>query len=246
MATSQVVDFSRGTAATALRLLREQVLVVRKGESADAEGNPKKQMVFWHEPIGRLERSFNFSDPPARQKQTTEKTLPGIASAANLVDTPTALHTIVRHGLTARAIESYVETGPVGRFAYHLGGMLSPLLALPWASTFTRAQVQLLPEGLTQKELTLADERGHVVILEIEDADRTPLVDWRLKAPNVYTFTAQLVLPVACQVARGRGATHGWITPSEALGLRSFAATGPLEGCNLIDRLTNIQPDEGQ
>ena len=68
IAMSQVPDFSRGSAATGLRLLREQVLVVRRGKNPDAKGDLKRQMVYWHEPIGRLERTFNLRTPQLRKR----------------------------------------------------------------------------------------------------------------------------------------------------------------------------------
>jgi short subunit dehydrogenase-like uncharacterized protein len=213
IAVSRIMDFSRGSAETAARLLREQVLVIRKGRGRDHRGQLIEKLVKWHEPVGKLEHVFDFSD-----RDKCKGRHPQIASAANLIDTLTARSTLERHGLSANAIESYVETGAVGRIAYQLGGMFASLNILPWVQTLTRAQLSFLPDGPGPQELA---RQRHVVVLEIEDLYRTRLIDWRLETPNVYKFTAQLAVAVARRVVDGK--LTGWITPATALNLPADA-----------------------
>ena len=132
-----------------------------------------------------------------------------------------------------------METGPIGRFAYQLGGMLSPLLALPMVSSLAQFPVSLLPDGPRLNEMNDKKTR-HIIVLEIEDSRHTPLINWRLEAPNVYTFTARLALAVGRQLATKIGAKRGWVTPAEALGLTEFKEEGPLEDCGLIKVATAI------
>jgi len=233
IAMVQTPDFSRGSAAAALLLLREQVLVVRKGVADDGRGGQRQQMVFWHEPVGKLERTFRFRAGPRDQGRPGDaKGGPRIASAANLIDTPTARRTVDRNGRVAHAIESYVETGPYGRIAYQVGGMLSPLLALPGAKQWIRMQTSLLPEGPRPEEL----RTNHACVLEIEDVHRKLLAQLRLVTPNVYVLTAQIAVEVACEVARSKDpAIRGWVTPAQALGLTAdtFLASSAFEGCSV-------------
>jgi hypothetical protein len=194
-------------------LLREQVLVIRKGRGRDHRGQLIEKLVKWHEPVGKLEHVFDFSD-----RDKCKGRHPQIASAANLIDTLTARSTLERHGLSANAIESYVETGAVGRIAYQLGGMFASLNILPWVQTLTHAQLSFLPDGPGPQELA---RQRHIVVLEIEDLYRTRLIDWRLETPNVYQFTAQLAVAVARRVVDGK--LTGWITPATALDLPADA-----------------------
>jgi short subunit dehydrogenase-like uncharacterized protein len=209
---SQLVDFSRGTVATAVRSLREQVAVVRTGKS--------DKMVVCHEPVGRLERTFDFGPWPGKQKERDLR----ITSAVGVIDTLTAKHTAERFGRTVHAIESYMQMGAVGRFAYQIGGMLSSLSAVPALRAFAGAQLQLLPEGLTPQELK---DYRHVTVLEIEDIYRTRVLDWRIETPNVYDLTAELVVKIGEAVARQPGGSKvGWVTPADALGLGPAAIQG--------------------
>ncbi len=238
IAVSRVMDFSRGSAETVSRSLREQVIVVRKGHARD---KPVDELVIWHEPVGKLERMFHLGrrggDNHNADRQGGDNADGDdrrIASAANLVDTLTARLTVVRNRFAVHGIESYVETGPVSRAAYQLGAMLASFSAIPWMRALTQAQLSLLPEGPTQEELK---RQRHVVVLEIEDAYRTRKIDWQWETPNVYQFTAQLVVEVARQVAATQ--ENGWMTPAQALrslDLVKVDDSGPLRGCVLKQR----------
>ena len=141
-----------------------------------------------HVPLGNLERSFDFGprrrghggvkDKDGKQKQGR----PTNPSAVNMVDTLTAKHTLVRNGLRADTIESYVEMGSLGRIAYQAAGMLSPFTSLPFVRAVTGSPLSLLPDSLTQSEL---NEDQHVVVLEIEDKFQRRVVDWLWQVPNI-------------------------------------------------------------
>ena len=239
IAVPQSLNITRGSAASIARSLREQVAVVRFDP---AEKSPRldKQMRASHVPLGNLERSFDFGprrrghggvkDKDGKQKQGR----PRIASAVNMVDTLTAKHTLVRNGLRADTIESYVEMGSLGRIAYQAAGMLSPFTSLPFVRAVTGSPLSLLPDSLTQSEL---NEDQHVVVLEIEDKFQRRVVDWLWQVPNIYQFTAQLVVGIAQKMAT----THdlkGWATPAQVLGPVSLDADNKLtdetfRGCEL-------------
>jgi short subunit dehydrogenase-like uncharacterized protein len=221
IAVPQIMDYSQGSAATVARSLREQVLVIRQREARDRDGIASPELVVSHEPIGKLERMFDFGrvrdgrgDDGAEPQNARQR----IASAANMIDTLTAKHTVVRRNLRVRYIESYIEMGALSRIAYQIGGMLSPFASLPWARAMIGAQLSLLPESPAQSAL---DRQRHVVVLEIEDLYRRRLVDWRWETPNVYQFTAELVVAVARAVAEGVREA-GWVTPAAALGVTSL------------------------
>ena len=61
IAMSRVDSFSRGSAQTVWRSLREQVTVVRRAEEPDGQGGTEVQLALWHEPVGKLERTLRFS-----------------------------------------------------------------------------------------------------------------------------------------------------------------------------------------
>lgn len=228
IAMSRIMTFTRGSAETVWRSLREQVTVVRRGQVKDAGGRTKEELVLWHEPVGKLERTFDFRGPGERKADLR------IASAASLVDTLTARLTVSRKKLTVRSIESYVETGLARRIGYQLGSLLAPVAAVPAVRAFMRQPLALLSEGPTKEE---RENEKHIVLLDIEDPFRTRIIDWRWETPNVYQFTAQLVVAVATQVAEGE--FEGWLTPAEVLGPLDLALTGdpgPLRGCHLYDR----------
>ena len=173
-------------------------------------------MVVCHEPVGKLERTFDFAPSEAQRPGTQKQHDLRITSAINAIDTLTAMHTANRSGVTVDAIESYMQMGAMGRLAYQVGGMLSSLNALPAVRALAGAQLNLLPEGLTQQEMN--DDR-HVIVLEIEDVYRTRVLDWRMETPNVYRLTAQLAVGVGAAVARRKDADKvGWVTPADALG----------------------------
>jgi short subunit dehydrogenase-like uncharacterized protein len=227
IAMSRVVNFTRGSAETLARSLREQVTVVRNRTVRDKAGHPLEELFLSHVPVGKLERTFDF-----RRRNDRDADL-RIASAANLVDTLTARLTVARKQLGVRSIESYVESSTFGRIGYQLGALLAPMSALPWVRTLVEASVGMLPEGPTIDEL---DRESHAVVLEIEDVNRTRVIDWRWGTPNVYQLTAQLVVAAAKQVATG---SHiGWRTPAEVLPARKPEVEehyGALRGCHLAE-----------
>ena len=116
IALSRTTTLSRGSLDALWRSLRDQVAVFRTGESVDSSGNVSTSLRLWHEPIGKLERTFDFRDHDTANNGTTARDL-RIAMAANLVDTLTARLTAAREQFAPARIESYVEAGPVGRFA---------------------------------------------------------------------------------------------------------------------------------
>jgi hypothetical protein len=62
-------------------------------------------------------------------------------------------------------------------------------------------------------------QQRHLVLLEIEDIYRNRLIDWRWETPNVYQFTAQLVVAIARKVAENKDGKRGWVTPADAMSL---------------------------
>lgn len=225
IAMSRIQTFSRGSAATVWRSLRPQVTVARWGRNADG----RDELLLSEEPVGKLERSFDFGD--WQRKQANRR----IASAASLVDTLAARLTLAWRRRQARSIESYVEAGFPARVAYQVGSALAPVLALPAVQAVTQQSVALLAAGPTQAERR--DER-HVVLLEIEDRFRSPLIEWRWETPNVYQFTAHLVAAVADELCNATDLV-GWVSPSQALEPAKLvldASDGPLRGCRLQRR----------
>jgi short subunit dehydrogenase-like uncharacterized protein len=208
IALSSITDSSRGGVQTLARSLREQVIVIRK---APAMGRRKERMMVWHEPVGKLERTFHFGYLSEEDDQTKESG-PQIAIAANLIDTLTAQLTVSRHHMLANTIESYVEAGTMKRIAYQISAMFASFSSLPWIRSLTRAQLSFLPEEPGQKDL---DRERNVVVLEIEDVCRTRLIYWRWETPDVYQFTAQVAVAAARNIASGK--KIGWVTPADAL-----------------------------
>jgi short subunit dehydrogenase-like uncharacterized protein len=249
IAVPQIMDYSQGSAATVARSLRDQVLVIRQREARDRNGEASPEMVVSHEPVGKLERAFDFGglgdgreQPRRGDGARPHNARPRIASAANMIDTLTAKHTVARRNLLVRSIESYIEMGSLSRIAYQIGGMLSPFASMPLARAMIGAQLSLLPEGPAQSEL---DRQRHVVVLEIEDLYRRRLVDWRWETPNVYQFTAELVVAIARAVAKGVK-EPGWVTPAAALGVISLGQY-PFHGRSLPqERQSGRQLLEGQ
>jgi short subunit dehydrogenase-like uncharacterized protein len=246
IAVSRIISLSRGSLETLWRSLREQVRVVRAVRVAKAEDDrtyePQAASVLWHEPVGKLERTFDFFDPAAPpddpEKQRNQSDL-RIASAANLVDTLTARLTLDSHGFLADRIESYLEAGSAARAFYQLGPLLAPLAALPLTRDLARVQLSALPVGPTPQERRA---ETHCIVLEIEDAFQTRIVHWGWHTPNPYDFTAQVVVQVARAVASGDW--PGWRTPAEVLRpVRKdlTAQAGYLRGCHLHARRTILQ-----
>lgn len=228
IALSAIADFSRGSALTLARSMREQVIVVRKGPTADGKS---ERMVVWHEPVGKLERTFDFGCL-SKKKDDEEDCSPKIASAVNLIDTLTAQLRLLRHGMSANTIESYAQAGRARRMAYQVGRMMAALGTLPLLRALGRAQLSLLPGEPSEEEL---ERWQNIVVLEIEDLYRTRVIDWRWQTPNVYQFTAQLAVAAARSIAPGE--KRGWVTPADALGfkLRVGHAVGTTAGFRLQD-----------
>jgi short subunit dehydrogenase-like uncharacterized protein len=235
IAMSQILDFSRGSAETVTRSLREQVIVVRKGQERTPGGGSAEKLVIWHEPVGKLEQTFDFGEKHQDDDDPSELGLQ-IASAANLVDTLTARLTVDRRNLLVGSIESYVQASRSARIAYQLAGTFASVSALPLVRGLVSAQLSMLPDGPGDHDLR---REKHVVVLEIEDVYQQVLIDWLLRTPNVYQFTAQLAVEVARKVAYGQ--RRGWLTPAEILGLKLNDLEKPdprgfLRGCQLKQR----------
>jgi short subunit dehydrogenase-like uncharacterized protein len=211
IALSSITDSSRGGVQTLVRSLREQVIVIRK---APAMGRRKERMVVWHEPVGKLEHTFDFRRPSEEADRPKDSGCE-IGIAANLIDTLTAQLTVHRHRLLANTIVSYVEAGTMKRVAYQASAMFASLGSCKWMRALMRAQLPFVPAEPAQKEL---DKERNVVVLEIEDVYRTRLIDWRLETPDVYQFTAQVAVAAARNIASGR--KIGWVTPADALDFR--------------------------
>jgi short subunit dehydrogenase-like uncharacterized protein len=217
IAMACVVNLSRGSVGTLWRSLREQVTVVR-GWS------------LWHEPVGKLEHTFDFRDHGKPNAKTDLR----IASAANLVDTLTARLTVARRGFSAKRMESYVEAGTAARFGYQLASYLAPVAAIPGVRFLVRQQIEFLPEGPTPEDLR---DETHVILLDIEDPARAKLIDWRWETPNAYQFTAQVVVEIAAKTVKGPSV--GWLTPGAVLRPLPNQLTsthGALRGCRLDER----------
>ena len=241
IAASRPVNLSRGSLETVCRSIREQVRVVRMG---DVEGRREheRRTVFWYEPVGKLERSFDFGNydrksGPAAVAPAKRPDL-RIASAANLVDTLTARLTIDRRGFAVHRIESYVEAGTIARLGYQVGAFLAPFTAMRWTRDLVRLQLNLLPEGPTARD---REAEGHAVILDIEDPFQERILDWLWHTPNPYDFTTRVVVETAKRVARSE--LSGWLTPSEVLQPSKQELTandGHLRGCRLDERRTGV------
>lgn len=217
IAMARIVNLSRGSVETLWRSLREQVTVVHGGS-------------LWHEPVGKIERTFDFRDHGDPKAERDLR----IASAANLVDTLSARLTVARHRFSATRMESYVEAGTAARLGYQLASFLAPVAAIPGVRFLVQQQIEFLPEGPTPEDLR--DER-HVILLDIEDPARARLVDWRWDTPNAYQFTAQVVVEIAAKTIEGSGV--GWLTPGAVLHPRRQELTstqGALRGCRLDER----------
>ena len=225
IALSRIAAYSRGSAETVTRSLREQVAVYRRVKRKERDGQSYNAMVLWHEPVGKLERTFDFGANGAARKIEPRR----IASAANLVDTLTARHTIERYEVTAHSIESYMEAGSVARFANQVGAIVAPLTTCKIVRAAARTPLALFPAGPTAEELA---SETHAVVLEIEDRFRQRLAAFRLETPNVYTLTAQLAVAVAQEVAL-KPKSGGWRTPAEYLRPFGSSKNEAWRGCRI-------------
>ena len=111
-----------------------------------------------------------------------------------------------------RTIESYVETNAAGAHCVSARRVARPNGLAALGALVDAAADRTPPEGPSKDEL---EAEGHLIVLEIEDAFRKRILDWRWQTPNVYQLTAQLVVAVAETLAARGGA--GWLTPAELL-----------------------------
>lgn len=197
--------YSRGSARTALRWVREQVPVARAGEANPAQPFARLR----HVPVGQLERSFDFGGRSARR----------IASAVALIDVMSAMRTARRRQVIARTIEVYMAMTDIERSTYHWGAIASPWLNLPLSLRWTEMAADQLPEGPSRAERYRS---RHTVLLEIDDIRHQTIVDWRLNTPNCYDFTARSAIAVAEKIMLAKpdqvnSTIRGWRTPAELL-----------------------------
>ena len=208
-----VPDFSRSSAASVWRALPRDVTIVRAvALPASSEADGAVAMRCDHVPIGILERQFDFSvaggaGPVPRDAR--------IASAANLVDTVAAGVTVEQIGQLAGTVESYVSITTQSRIAYQVGSqvlsLFAPIEATSPVKALTAASFGALPDGPTAS----AGAGGHTIVLEVEDEERTRIVDWRLRTPDFYLVGARTAFAVAEAVAGG--AFSGLLTAAQVL-----------------------------
>jgi short subunit dehydrogenase-like uncharacterized protein len=229
IAMSRIKTFSGGSAETVWQSLRQHVLVVRKGRN---KGATEDGLVIRHEPVGKLERHFNFG--PFGPDGIDDWR---IASAASLVDTLVARRAVEHRKLMVRTIESYVEAGRLARAGYQVGAWLAPLVANRTVRTLAQQSIDLLPAGPTKNE---REAEPHLIVLQIEDCLHNTLIDWRWKTPNVYQFTAQLAAGAAAELGFDWGSKgFGFLTPAQVFsteGVMEHTDTGALRGCWLERR----------
>jgi short subunit dehydrogenase-like uncharacterized protein len=228
IAASRIAGSSRGSAATLLRSIREQSVVARKSYVNGARGEREAKLELWAEPVGKIERRFDFG--PAGGRGGTQV----VASLVSLVDTLAAVQTLTHYGLTADTVESYVEMEFVRRALYQAGSLVAPWLQVAVVQGLARRATSFLSTGPTQGG---RDQNRHVVLLELEDGWRRRVIDWRLETPNVYQFTAQLV--AGATIALAVGSFKGFRTPADVLGpapLTPSAVGDVMRGCSFTDR----------
>ena len=220
VAVSDCMNMSRGSVLTLIRSVREQVVVVRNS-------------AYVHVPVGQLERSFDFGSSQRR-----------VASAANLVDTCTALETARDCKADVGAIESYIEMPLPVRLGYQWGAWAAVYASLPGIRNLTELQIAPLPDGPDENE---RKESRHTVLLQVESPHREPWVDWLIDTPSSYDVTARTALEVAVKVTDAAMAhSVGWLTPSDVLRLPPPMGLGdhkpvplgttPLQDCTIVGR----------
>lgn len=142
-------------------------------------------------PVGRHEHLIDFG--PQR---------PGsrIAMAAGLVDTLAAAKALERAGRKPDGVTSYAEAASGSRWLADVAALAAPLRALSASGVVVDVAASLL-------DTTPRD--ALVVVLQIEDGWRAPLVDRRLTVPEPYGSSAELAVAAASLLASGRSA-QGW------------------------------------
>ena len=230
IAVTPPADFSRGSVATMLRSVREEVLTVRQG-------------AFVHVPVGRHDRAFDFGPASSATHGAAERR---IASAANLLDTLTAFHTASRHGLaTVGSIESFADVPRPVRLAYQLGAVSAAFFQTPLVQRAANMQIAQLAAGPDQPE---REATRQTLVLQIDSACADPLVDWRIETPNCYEVTARCAVAIGEALGERGQDIAGWQTPAAVLQLESPVAglqrggtvslDGPLTGSALERRPT--------
>jgi short subunit dehydrogenase-like uncharacterized protein len=213
IAMSSAPVLPRGSVETGLGLMREQVLTVRRGEALEPSGARHAALVKWHEPAGRLERTFDFGDLERGERR--EHGVRRVASAANMVDTLVALQRVERSRprwpATITSIESYLEMDFATRTAYQVGSAFSSLIASPLIDF----QARLLANLITTDDPSPRPGKQSVV-LEIDGPYQQRLMELRLTVKSGLAFTAQLVVELIKAFA-GRKWSPGWNTPAEIL-----------------------------
>jgi hypothetical protein len=192
IALSLPPEYSRGSAVTALRLVREQVLTIRRGTAMDADGDPMEALVKWHEPVGRLDRAFDFGDLRRAGERASRGSI-RMATAANLVDTVVALELVERGKWEVDSIESYLAMNLPARATYQLASTLSSLAVLPPVA----AQLQGLANFLVpERPSAAAGGDQQVVVLEIDNAWHERVIDWRLTVPSASVSLYSSITPL--------------------------------------------------
>lgn len=244
-----VRDFTRSSAASVWRALSRDVTVMR-AESVPVPGDPagETRMCRDHVPIGMLEHVFDFSvhDDAASAPPPPDRC---IASAANLVDTLACSEELKVGEDLAGTVESYVSAGRLGRIAYHAGASLlavgTPLAAAAFGPSLQRGSNALL--GATPESPPALCP--HTIVLQVEDQERTPLIDWRLRTPDFYLTGARAALAVAeslADQALAGGGYGGLVSPASLLTDSMLQGDPPQYGRALrdsvIDRRLLPQP----
>ena len=228
IAVSQIDGFSRGSAATLLRSIRENSVVGRKSYVNGTRGKLAGKIELWAEPVGKIERIFDFGSANGRARTQV------VGSLVSLVDTLAAVQSLTNRGLVADTVESYVEMEFVRRAMYQASSLVAPWLKVALFQGLARRATGVLSTGPKQGG---RDKKRHVVLLEIEDVWRRRVIDWQLETPNVYQFTAQLV--AGATIALAVGSFKGFRTPADVLGpapLTPSAVGDVMRGCSFTDR----------
>ncbi len=236
---SQVKHLSRGSAQTAWRSVREQVVVMREGPRERKFGGGRALQAS-QVPTGQIERSFNFGELPVEGGAPRRPGAPCIATAVTLLDLFTARLTVLRSKVRVKRIEAYIAMSEGARIFVQLGALAAPLLAAPGVRRLVQQQVNLLPEGPDANERK-ADR--HSVLLEIDDGCGQTLFDWRIETPDLYDFTANCVVGATEGLLRGPRA--GWCTPAEMFEVDGVFAQldkpgTVLAGCRFVERVSAV------
>jgi len=174
---------SRGSMRTMIEQAGRDVRVRRGGRLASA-------------PVMSLRRRFAYGNGD------------GWSGAVTWGDVVTAFHST---GIPD--IEVYFEETPAVQGMLAAGRRFGPVLQLPLAQAWLKAQADVLPEGPAA-----IDRAGHgcVIVAEVEARDgRTAAT--RLATPSAYTFTAAASSAIAARVLDG-DVEFGFQTPSRVYG----------------------------